>query len=103
MTVPATRLDASRWQVAGTQLSAAGRWRIAVTIERKGLERATYATAWTVSSPPLPPGTRRPRYSQRPLRPILSALAVVLASLLVAAGVLWRSRERLRLWRARTA
>jgi methionine-rich copper-binding protein CopC/putative copper export protein len=103
LTVPATRLDASRWQVAGTQLSSAGRWRIAVTMERKGLERATYATAWTVSSPPLPPGTRRPRYSQSPLRPILSVLAVVLASLLVTAAVLWRSRERLRLWRARTA
>jgi methionine-rich copper-binding protein CopC len=102
VTVPATRLDASRWQVAGTQLSAAGGWRIAVAIERKGLDRATYASAWTVSSAPLPPGTHRPRYSQRPLRPILSALALVLAALLVAAA-LWRGRARLGIRRARTA
>jgi copper transport protein len=102
VTVPATRLDANRWQVAGTQLSASGGWRIAVAMERKGLDRATYATAWTVSSAPLPPGTHRPRYSQRPLRPILSALALVLAALLVAA-VLWRNRARLGIRRARTA
>ena len=102
VTVPATRLDANRWQVAGTQLSASGGWRIAVAIERKGLDRATYATAWTVSSAPLAPGTHRPRYSQRPLRPIMTALALVLAALLVAAA-LWRSRARLGIRRARTA
>jgi copper transport protein len=102
VTVAATRLDANRWQVAGTQLSASGGWRIAVAMERKGLDRATYATPWTVSSAPLPPGTHRPRYSQRPLGPILSALALVLAALLVAA-VLWRSRGRLGIRRARTA
>jgi copper transport protein len=102
VTVPATRLDANRWQVAGTQLSASGGWRIAVAIERKGLDRATYATAWTVSSAPFPPGTHRPRYSQRPLGPIMSALALVLAALLVAAA-LWRSRARLGIRRARTA
>jgi copper transport protein len=102
VTVPATRLNTGRWQVAGTQLSASGGWRIAVAMERKGLDRATYATAWTVSSAPLPPGTHRPRYSQRPLRPIMSALALVLAALLVAA-VLWRNRARLGIRRARTA
>jgi copper transport protein len=102
VTVPATRLDANRWQLAGTQLAAPGRWRIAVAVERKGLARATYATAWTVSSPPLPPGTHRPRYSQRPLQPILSALAIVLAALLAAAGV-WIGRSRFRIRRARTA
>jgi uncharacterized membrane protein len=102
VTVPATRLDASRWQVAGTQLSASGAWRIAVAVERKGIYRATYATAWTVSSAPLPPGTHRARHSQRPLGPIMSALVLVLAALLVAAA-LWRSRARLGMRRARTA
>ena len=102
VTVPATRLDANRWQVAGTQLSASGPWRIVVAMERKGLARATYATAWTVSSPPLPPGTHRPRYSQRPLRPIMSALAVVLGALVVVVA-LWLGRGRLRIRRTRTA
>jgi copper transport protein len=102
MRVPATRIDANRWQVAGTQLSAAGRWRIAVAIERKGLNRVTYTTGWTVASPPLPPGTRRPHYSQRPLRPVLVSLAVVLAALL-AGTVLWLLRGRLTLRRTRTA
>jgi copper transport protein len=102
VTVPATRLDANRWQVAGTQLSASGGWHISVAMERKGLDRATYATAWTVSSAPLPPGIHRPRYSQRPLRPILSALALALAALLLVA-LLWRSRARLGIRRARTA
>ena len=102
VTVPATRLDANRWQVAGTQLSTAGGWRIGVAIERTGLERATYTTAWTVSSAPLPPGTHRPRYSQRPLGPIMSALATALCALLVAAA-LWHNRARLGMRRARTA
>ncbi|MDX6618287.1 MAG: copper transport protein [Gaiellales bacterium] len=102
VTMPAKRLDASRWQVAGTQLSASGAWRVAVAVERKGLQRATYATDWTVSSPPLPPGTYRPRYSQRPLQSIMSDLAIVLAALVACAG-LWRWRTRIGMWRTRTA
>ena len=80
--VPATRLDAGRWQVAGTAavgirpLAHRGRGRA------QGHATATYATAWTVASPPLAPGTHRPRYSQRPLGPIMSILAIVLAALL---------------------
>jgi copper transport protein len=100
--VPATRLDAGRWQVAGTQLSAPGTWRIEVAAQRKGQPRATFATAWTVSTPPLPPGTHAPRYSQRGLEPILTALALLLAALLGSAG-LWLNRDRLRIRRPRTA
>ena len=102
VTAPATRLDANRWQVAGMQLSAPGGWRIAVSAERSGLPRATYSTAWTVASPlsALPP--RRARFSQRPLRPLLTALAGVLAGLVVlAAG--WGACSRLTLRRPRTA
>jgi len=102
VTVPATRLNTGRWQVAGTQLSASGNWRIAVAVERKGMPVATYATGWTVSSLPLPPGTHRPRHSQRPLGPILSALAIVLAALFLLAG-LWLSLARVGIRRARTA
>ena len=100
--VPAKRLDASRWQVAGTQLSAPGTWRIEVAAQRKGQPRAAFATAWTVSTLPLPPGTHRPRYSQRGLEPILTALALLLAALLGSAG-LWLNRDRLRIRRPRTA
>jgi hypothetical protein len=100
--VPATRLDAGRWQVAGTQLSAPGTWRIEVAAQRKGQPRAAFATAWTVSTPPLPPGTHTPRYSQRGLEPILTALALLLAALLGSAG-LWLNRDRLRIRRPRTA
>ena len=60
------------------------------------------ATAWTVSSLPLPPGTHRPRHSQRPLGPILSALAIALAALFLAAG-LWLYLARVGIRRARTA
>lgn len=102
VTVPATRIDPNRWQVAGTQLSAAGRWRIAVAVERKGKSRVTYTTGWTVASPALAPGTRRPHYSQQPLRPVLAWLAVVLAAFLAGAG-LWLLRGRLTLRRTRTA
>ena len=94
VTVPATRLNTGRWQVAGTQLSASGNWRIAVAVERKGMPVATYRTAWTVSSLPLPPGTHRPRHSQRPLGPILSALAIALAALFLAARPLALPRAR---------
>ena len=48
-----------------------------------------------MSSLPLPPGTHRPRHSQRPLGPILSALAIVLAALFLAAGLwLYLARRR---------
>jgi copper transport protein len=102
VSVPATRLNASRWQVAGTQLGEAGPWRIAVAVQRKGMATATYATGWTVASTPLPPGTRRPQYSQRPLGPILSILAIVLAALLGVA-LLWSHRGRFGIRRTRTA
>src|SRR4029078_9500276 len=39
VTVPATRLNTGRWQVAGTQLSASGNWRIAVGVARQGISR----------------------------------------------------------------
>ena len=100
--MPATRLNAGRWQVAGTQLAEAGAWRIAVAVERKGMDTATYATGWTVASPPLAPGTRRPRYSQRPLGPIMSILAIALASLLGFA-LLWSYRARFGIRRPRPA
>jgi copper transport protein len=102
VTAPATRLDANRWQVAGTQLSAPGAWRIAVSAERSGLPRATYSTAWTVASPLGALPARHARFSQRPLRPILTALAGVLAGLAaLAAGCGVCSRLTLR--RPRTA
>lgn len=102
VTVPATRLNTGRWQIAGTQLSASGNWRIAVAVQRKGMPVATYATAWTVSSLPLAPGTHRPRHSQRPLGPIMSILAIALAALLGIA-LLWSYRGRFGIRRTRTA
>ena len=99
---PATRLDANRWQVAGTQLSAPGNWRIAVEIERNGLPRAMYATAWSVASPLAAVPETPAQYSRRPLQPILTALAIALAAL-GGIAVLWRMRARLALRRPRTA
>jgi copper transport protein len=102
LTATAVRLDANRWQVAGTQLSAPGAWRISVAAERRGLPRALYATPWTVASPLGPLPARRAEFSQRPLRPILSALAAGLVGLtLLAAGR--RLGARLTLRRPRTA
>ena len=101
ITARATKLDANRWQ-AGTQLSDPGDWRISVNIDRKGMSRATYATAWKVSSALPAPGARKAQYPQQPLRPILTALAVALALLLAAAG-LWRFRHRIGVRRPRTA
>jgi copper transport protein len=100
--VPATRLDSTHWQVAGTQLSAPGAWRIALSAERPGLPAATYATPWTVASPLLSQPVQRPRYSQRPLQPILTALALALA-VLTGLGLLWRARARLALPRSSAA
>jgi copper transport protein len=102
ITAPALRLDANRWEVAGSQLSAAGGWHIAVAIERKGQSRATYATAWTVASPLPAPGTHVARYSQHPLQSILTGAAIALAALIAVAG-LWRYRRRLGVRRPRTA
>jgi copper transport protein len=75
----AVRLDANSWQVTGTQLSASGTWTISVTAERSGLPRATYTAPWTVASAPSAVPARSVETSGRPLRPILSALAAVLA------------------------
>jgi copper transport protein len=102
VTARARRLDSNRWQVAGTQLTEPGHWRIAVAVERTGLPRATYETGWTVATPLPAPGVHRARFSQRPIRPILTALAVALAA---AAGVavLWRRRQHFGIRRPRTA
>jgi copper transport protein len=102
VTAQATRLDANRWQVAGTQLAAPGSWRIAVAAERRGMPLATYATAWTVGSALGATPARHARYSQRPLQPILTALAIVLSAV-VGGALLWRARGRLALRRPRTA
>jgi copper transport protein len=102
VTAPANRLDANRWQVAGTQLSAPGAWRIAVAAERRGLPVATFATAWNVASPLSAQPARAARFSQHPLRPALSALAGVLAGLAAVAAA-WRARARLTLRRPRAA
>jgi copper transport protein len=102
VTAPAVRLDANRWQVAGTELSDPGAWTITVAAERRGLPQARYATPWVVASPPSPLPARRGALSQRPLRPILSVLAALLACVaLLAAG--WRLGARLTLRRPRTA
>jgi copper transport protein len=100
--VPATRLDATHWQVAGTQLSATGAWRIALAAERPGLPPATYATPWTVASPLLSRSPEGARYSRRPLQPILTALALALAAL-AALGLVWQARARLTLPRSSAA
>jgi copper transport protein len=102
VTVPATRLGDGKWQVGGTQLSAPGAWRITVAAQRSGKPRASFSTPWTVSTLPLPPGIHSPRYSQRPLAPILTALAIAFALLLAGAG-LWLARGRLGIRRPRTA
>ena len=101
VTARATKLDANRWQ-AGLQLSDPGDWRVSVNIDRKGLSRATYATAWKVSSALPTPGARKAQYPQQPLRPILTALAIALALLFACAG-LWRYRRRIGIRRPRTA
>ena len=100
--VPATRLDASHWQVAGTQLSGSGDWRIAVVAERRGLPSATWATAWTVGSPLAAAPAHKARYSQRALAPITTPLALVLAAI-ACVLVIWRARARLIVRRPRTA
>lgn len=102
ITVQATRLDATHWQVAGTQLSAAGSWRIAIAAERNGLPRATYASQWTVASPVSPNLPHRARYSQRPLGAPATALAIILTAL-AGSLLLWRAYARRPLRQPRTA
>ncbi len=102
VTVPATRLDATHWQVAGTQLSGSGEWRIAIAAERSALPSAAWATPWTVGSPLGIAPAHTARYSQRALAPITTPLALLLAAL-VCALVIWRARARLILRRPRTA
>ncbi len=97
----ATKLDANRWQ-AGLQLADPGDWRVSVSIDRKGLSRATYATPWKVASALPAPGARKAHYPQQPLRPILTALAIALGLLFAVAG-LWRYRRRIGIRRPRTA
>ena len=102
VTVPATRLDANRWQVAGTQLSAAGGWRIAVAMERKGLDRATYATAWTVVVAAAPAGDAPASLLAAPA-PADHVCPRARARALLVVAALWLGRARLGIRRARTA
>ena len=101
LAVSAKRLDATHWQVAGSQLAAAGGWRIAVTAQRDGRPAATWSTPWIVGSPTTAPASHA-RYSQRPLEPLLTALALALAAI-GGLALLWCMRARLALRRPRTA
>ena len=71
VTVPATRLDATHWQVAGN--AAVGAPATGASRSRQSAAHcrtATWATPWTVGSPLGAAPAHRARYSQRALAPI---------------------------------
>ena len=87
-------LGGGRYQAAIDNLPVAGSWAIAVVIERSGLPDATVRTPWTVLSPaPPPPARRQVVLSDRPLAPITTGLAGLVAVGILAATLLARRRS----------
>ncbi len=78
-----------QYEVAGDQFDAAGEWQVTVTVKRAGLPDATYRLPWTVTE--AYETARRPVVvSNRPLAPMLTVGAELLAFLIVLACLVAR-------------
>jgi copper transport protein len=90
--VPMRELGPGRFHLAGDQLSASGRSRIQVVVHRRGEPDRSVGFAWSTGSAP-----RRVVISDRPLEPMLTLAAALLAlagATAVACLVLRRPRPR---------
>jgi hypothetical protein len=72
--VPMRELAPGRFHLAGDQLSAGGRSRIELVVHRRGEPDRSVGFDWTTASPP-----RRVLISDRPLEPVLTTAAALLA------------------------
>jgi hypothetical protein len=76
-------LAPGHFQLAGDQLSAGGRTRIDVVVHRRGEPDRTVGVNWTTAS-----ASRSVVISDRPLEPVLSTVAALLALAGAAAAAL---------------
>jgi copper transport protein len=81
--VPMRELAPGHFQLAGDQLSAGGRTRIDVVVHRRGEPDRTVGVNWTTAS-----ASRSVVISDRPLEPVLSTVAALLALAGAAAAAL---------------
>jgi hypothetical protein len=80
-----------QFEVVGDQLDQAGRWEIAVAVERPSLRDAVLVAPWTVG----PSATRLPtNVSAMRLAPLLEPSAWATTVLFVAAALWQRARRR---------
>ena len=83
-----------RYQIGGGAINMAGAWNISVIVSRRGLPDARMTVPWTVSE--LTPAVK-PRVvlvSNRPLAPVLTLAAIVVAFLMGGVLVALRLRRR---------
>ena len=80
-----------RFHAAGDQLSAAGRRHVDIVVRRHGAPTRTAGFDWTVAGLP-----RRTVVSNRPLEPLLTGAAALLALAGMAGATAWAGARRLR-------
>ena len=79
------------WQLPAHSLARPGAAPLRVVVHRTGVPDAVASLRWTVNDP-VRPGVKRPWLSDRPLAPLASQLAGLLALLAAAAALTWFAR-----------
>jgi len=75
---------ANRWELGGVSLTAAGNWRLTITVQRAGLPHTVWQPSWIVASNQA--GARKPLISDRPWESALNDTALVIALLALGVG-----------------
>jgi len=85
---------ANRWELAGASLTAAGEWQLTITTSRAGLPDTIWRASWKVENNPA--SARKPLVSDRPWERLLNHIALGIALLTLAVGLiaLWVGHRR---------
>ena len=85
---------ANRWEMGGVNLTAVGRWELTITTQRAGRPDTVWRAGWIVAGNPTAP--RKPLVSDRPWETLLNRIALGIALLTLASGLiaLWIGHRR---------
>ena len=85
---------ANRWELADVSLTAAGTWQLTITTSRAGLPDTVWRASWIVQNNPA--AARKPLVSDRSWETLLNHIALGMALLTVASGLVawWIGHRR---------
>lgn len=85
---------ANRWEMGSVNLTAVGRWELTITTQRAGLPDTVWRAGWIVAGDPT--AARKPLISDRPWETLLNRIALGIALLTLASGLIagWIDHRR---------